>query len=61
MQRTKTDAIDALGIARFAAQKRPAAAHLPDVATEGLREFSRLRERLAEDFASRLQAVTPSG
>jgi transposase len=26
LQRTKTDAIDALGIARFAAQKRPPAA-----------------------------------
>ena len=29
LQRTKTDAIDALGIARFAAQKRPAASRLP--------------------------------
>ena len=42
LQRTKIDAIDALGIARFAAQKRPPAAHLPDVATEELRELSRL-------------------
>ena len=31
LQRTKTDAIDALGIARFAAQKRPPPARLPDV------------------------------
>jgi transposase len=52
LQRTKTDAIDALGIARFAAQKRPPAAQLPDVATEELRELSRLRDRLQEDFAS---------
>jgi transposase len=29
LQRTKTDAIDALGIARFAAQKRPPTAQLP--------------------------------
>src|SRR5258708_39835808 len=29
LQRTKTDAIDALGIARFASQKRPLAAQLP--------------------------------
>jgi transposase len=57
LQRTKTDAIDALGIARFAAQKRPPAAHLPDVATEELRELSRLRERLQEDFASRLRQL----
>src|SRR6266852_947193 len=34
LQRTKTDAIDALGIARFAAQKRPPATQLPDIATE---------------------------
>ncbi len=53
LQRTKTDAIDALGIARFAAQKRPPAAQLSDSATEELRELGRLRERLAEDFASR--------
>ena len=57
LQRTKTDAIDALGIARFAAQKRPPAAQLPDVATEELRELSRLRERLQEDFASRLRQL----
>jgi len=57
LQRTKTDAIDALGIARFAAQKRPRAAQLPDSATEELRELSRLRERLAEDFAGRLRQL----
>jgi transposase len=57
LQRTKTDAIDAVGIARFAAQKRPPAAQLPDSATEELRELARLRERLAEDFASRLRQL----
>ncbi len=57
LQRTKTDAIDALGIARFAAQKRPSAAQVPDVATEELRELSRLRDRLQEDFASRLRQL----
>src|SRR5215831_15076094 len=36
LQRTKTDAIDALGIACFAAQKRPPATRLPDAATEEL-------------------------
>src|SRR6266853_2842245 len=51
LQRTKTDAIDALGIARFAAQKRPRAAHLPNSVTEELHELERLRERVAEDFA----------
>ncbi len=57
LQRTKTDAVDALGIAGFAAQKRPAAAQLPNVATEELRELSRLRDRLQEDFASRLRQL----
>src|SRR5712664_2668678 len=57
LQRTKTDAIYALGIARFAAQKGPPAAQLPDSATEELRELARLRERLAEDFADRLRQL----
>ena len=61
LQRTKTDAIDALGIARFAAQKRPPAAQLPDVATEELRELSRLRERLAGGLCEPSEAVTSSG
>lgn len=53
LQRTKTDAIDALGIARFAAQKRPAASRLPDPATEELRELVRYRDRLRQDFGNR--------
>lgn len=53
LQRTKTDAIDALGIARFAAQKRPAASRLPDPATEELRELLRYRDRLNQDFGDR--------
>src|ERR1700693_4057483 len=57
LERTKTDAIDALGIARFAAQKRPPATQLPDIATEELRELARLRERLQEDFASSLRQL----
>ena len=39
LQRTKTDAIDALGIARFAAQKRPPATRMSHSATEELREL----------------------
>ncbi len=53
LQRTKTDAIEALGIARFAAQKRPAASRLPDPATEELRELLRYRDRLSQDFGDR--------
>ena len=36
LERTKTDAIDALGIARFAAHKRPAATPLPDASHRGI-------------------------
>jgi len=57
LRRTKTDAIDALGIARFAQQKRPTPVRLPDAVTEELRELERLRERVAEDFAGRLRQL----
>jgi transposase len=49
LERTKTDAIDALGLARFGAQKRPAVTRIPDTATEELRELVRLRDRLIQD------------
>lgn len=55
--RTKTDAIDALGIARFAAQKRPAPTRLPDRATEELRELVRFRDRLVQDFGDRVRQL----
>lgn len=57
LQRTKTDAIDASGIARFAAQKRPTPTRLPDPATEELRELVRLRERLLQDFGDRVRQL----
>ena len=57
MQRTKTDAIDALGIARFAAQKRPAVTRLPDSATEELRELVHLRDRLQQDLGDRVRQL----
>jgi len=57
LERTKTDAIDALGIARFAAQKRPAATRLPDQATEELRELVRHRDRLVQHFGDRVRQL----
>jgi transposase len=57
LARTKTDSIDALGIARFAQQKRPAATPLPLAATEELRELVRLRERLVQDFGDRVRQL----
>lgn len=57
LARTKTDSIDALGIARFAQQKRPHATALPAAATEELRELVRLRERLVQDFGDRVRQL----
>lgn len=50
LERTKTDAIDAIGIARFLRQKRPAPIELPDQATLELRELVRLRDRLVAEM-----------
>jgi transposase len=57
LQRTKTDAIDALGIARFARQKRPRPTRLPDSATEELKELVRLRDRVVQDFGDRVRQL----
>jgi transposase len=57
LERTKTDAIDALGIAHFAAQKRPAVTPLPDALTEELRELVHLRARLMQDFGDRVRQL----
>jgi transposase len=57
MRRAKTDALDALGIARFAQQKRPPATKLPDAATLELRELMRLRDRLVQDLGDRTRQL----
>lgn len=57
LERTKTDAIDAMGIARFAAEKRPPATPLPDALAEELRELVHLRERLLQDFGDRVRQL----
>jgi transposase len=57
LRRTQTDAIDALGIARFAAQKRPGVTRLPDHAIEELRELVRFRDRLVQDFGDRVRQL----
>ena len=57
LARTKTDALDALGIARFAAQKRPPVLHLPDAVADELRELVRLRARLLQDFGDRVRQL----
>jgi transposase len=57
LERTKTDAIDALGIARFAAQKRPPASQLAEDGLDELREVVRLRDRLLQDLGDRVRQL----
>jgi transposase len=57
LERTKTDAVDALNIARFAAQKRPPPTHLPDEASDELRELVRHRDRLVREFGDRTRQL----
>lgn len=57
LERTKTDTIDAQGLARLAFEKRPAATHLHDAATEALRELVRHRDRLRQDFDDRVRQL----
>lgn len=57
LARAKTDSIDALGIARFAAQKRPAPTPVRDAATDELRETVRFRERIAQDLGDRIRQL----
>lgn len=64
LRRTKTDALDALGIARFAQQKRPAATPLDDEATQEIRELVHHRDRLVQqlgDHVRRLHRIVDLG
>jgi transposase len=57
LARAKTDEVDALLIARFAAQKKPAATTLPDPALLELRELVRLRDRLVQEFGDKTRQL----
>lgn len=57
LERTKTDKIDAMGIARFLVEKRPPAIRLPDEATERLKERVRLRDRFVQDLGDRVRQL----
>lgn len=57
LQRTKTDAIDALGIARFALEKRPPLARLRDELLGEVRELVSLRLRAVQDLGDRTRAL----
>lgn len=57
LERTKTDTIDAAGLARLAFEKRPAPTQLHDAAAESLRELVRHRDRLRQDFDDRVRQL----
>lgn len=57
LERTKTDAIDAQGLARLAFEKRPAPTQLHDEVAESLRELVRHRDRLRQDFDDRVRQL----
>lgn len=57
LARTKTDAIDAVGIARFAQQKRPVPTRLPNSATQELRELVRLRDRVVQNLGDAVRRL----
>lgn len=57
LARTKTDAIDSRGLARFGAEKKPAPTVLPDPATLELRELVRMRDRLVQEYADKTRQL----
>ncbi len=57
LERTKTDAIDAQGLARLAFEKRPEPTHLHDEVADSLRELVRHRDRLRQDFDDRVRQL----
>jgi transposase len=57
LERTKTDAIDAQGLARLAFEKHPEPTHLHDEVAEALRELVRHRDRLRQDFDDRIRQL----
>jgi transposase len=57
LERTKTDAIDCLGIARFSAQKRLEPTTCPDIETDELKETVRLRDRLVQEMGDKVRLL----
>lgn len=57
LERSKTDAIDAQGLARLAFERRPAPSRLHDAETESLRELVRHRDRIRQDFDDRVRQL----
>lgn len=57
LERTKSDDIDAAGLARLAFEKRPPPTRLNDEVAEALRELVRHRDRIRQDFDDRVRQL----
>jgi transposase len=57
LSRTKTDAIDATGLARFGFEKRPLPSVIHDKTVEDLRALVQHRDRLRQDWGDRLRQL----
>lgn len=57
MRRAKTDALDAVGIARCAMSLRPARNAVPELEYANLRELSRWRARQVQDLGDRIRQL----
>ncbi|MGH7270787.1 MAG: IS110 family transposase [Polyangiaceae bacterium] len=55
--RAKTDAVDALQLARFGAEKKPTATRLPDEFTIELRELVTMRDRCVQDLGDKTRQL----
>lgn len=57
LQRTKTDTVDAVSIARLVQQKRPAATLIPAAAATEIKELVALRDRLVQELGDRVRQM----
>jgi transposase len=57
LERTKTDAIDALAIARFAKEKQPPPTQLREPLLDELRELVRLRDAIVQAFGDKIREL----
>lgn len=57
LARAKTDSVDAMQLARFGAEKKPAATRLPDELTLELRELVKLRDRCVQEMGDKVRQL----
>lgn len=57
LARAKTDAVDAVQLARFGSEKRPAPTRLPDELSLELRELVKLRDRCVQELGDKVRQL----